>query len=78
MWIFRWAGRNDLKSSLNTPYHASSQELFNHCQNELSKQTGTSLEDRKRDLHQASVHLNHKSSAGDKHETGKGYGTARP
>jgi len=44
-------------------------ELFNHCQNELANKLEL-LEYRKRELHQA-LSSEHKSSAGDKHETGR-------
>tara|TARA_B100000767_G_scaffold275778_1_gene315470 strand:- start:6456 stop:6902 length:447 start_codon:yes stop_codon:yes gene_type:complete len=44
-------------------------ELFNHCKNELKKKFEV-LEDRKRELHQA-LSSDHKSSAGNKHETGR-------
>ncbi len=43
------------------------QDLFNHCKNELTKKLKV-LEGRKRDLNQT-LFNNHKSSAGDKHET---------
>ncbi|MBA22546.1 MAG: 3-oxoacyl-ACP synthase [Flavobacteriales bacterium] len=43
------------------------QNLFNHCKNELTKKLKV-LEARKRDLNQ-NLFSGHKSSAGDKHET---------